>query len=210
VLNDAFARPKGATPTRVSLVPAYNACTSPNRNHGPPLAHPSCNPPAQSSSQLTMGTPEVNGLTANSLGRVKVTVKPGVPSTPADEADVTVALSLTDVRNRTSLADYAGEVRLRGALRITDRANGPAVDQPGTVQDLDVPVDAACAVTPDPAVGSTCEVTTTFDAVVPGVVDEGARGVWALGQIEVFDGGPDGDADTPGNGVFAKQGVFIP
>ena len=29
-------RPAGATPLRVSLVPAYNQCTSPNRVHGPP------------------------------------------------------------------------------------------------------------------------------------------------------------------------------
>ena len=52
----------GATPTRVSLVPAYAQCTSPNRVHGPPdfpgnASNPdgSCNPPAQTSSQLTVG-----------------------------------------------------------------------------------------------------------------------------------------------------------
>ena len=28
-----FPRPKGATPLRASLVPAYNACTAPNRGH---------------------------------------------------------------------------------------------------------------------------------------------------------------------------------
>jgi hypothetical protein len=42
------------------------------------------------------------------------------------------------------------------------------------------------------------------------VVDEGARAIWALGQVEVTDGGPDGDADSPGNTVFARQGVFVP
>ena len=36
----AYPRPKGATPTRVSLVPAYRQCTSPDRTHGPPLAFP--------------------------------------------------------------------------------------------------------------------------------------------------------------------------
>ena len=45
---------------RVSLVPAYSECTLPNREHGPPLAHPSCNPPDQSSGQVTVGTPEEN------------------------------------------------------------------------------------------------------------------------------------------------------
>ena len=38
------ARPKGATPLRVALVPAYSACASPNRTHGPPLAFPSVQP----------------------------------------------------------------------------------------------------------------------------------------------------------------------
>ena len=33
-----YPRPKGATPTRVPLVPAFNACAAPNRTHGPPLA----------------------------------------------------------------------------------------------------------------------------------------------------------------------------
>jgi hypothetical protein len=34
--------------------------------------------------------------------------------------------------------------------------------------------------------------------------------VWELGQVEVLDGGADGDVDTPGNAVFARQGIFIP
>ena len=40
VLNDAYVRPKVATTTQFSLVPAYRQCTSANRTHGPPLAHP--------------------------------------------------------------------------------------------------------------------------------------------------------------------------
>jgi hypothetical protein len=40
---------------------------------------------------------------------------------------------------------------------------------------------------------------------------EGNRTVWELGRVEVRDGGPDGDVDTPGdNTPFARQGVFIP
>ena len=53
-------------------------------------------------------------------------------------------------------------------------------------------------------------MSTTLDAVLPGVVAEGARAVWQLGQVEVLDGGPDGDVDTPGNTVFARQGIFVP
>ena len=210
VLNDAYPRPRTAAPLQVALVPAYTACTSANRTHGPPLEQSSCSPPAQSSSQLTVGAPEANGPAANFAGSVRLKPIAGTPGTPEDDADVEVALSLTDVRNRAGLTDYAGELQMRGALRITDRANGAAIDQPATAQDLDVPVNAACTITADSGVGSTCGVVTTFDAVVPGIIREGKRSVWGIGQIQVFDGGPDGDADTPGNGVFARQGVFVP
>src|SRR5207253_8450882 len=61
-LTDAaagYARPKGATPLHVSLVPAFAACAPPgNRTHGAPLAYPSCAPPVQTSSFLTVGTPD--------------------------------------------------------------------------------------------------------------------------------------------------------
>ena len=40
---------------------------------------------------------------------------------------------------------------------------------------------------------------------------ESKRASWQLGQVQVFDGGPDDDADTvPGNTLFAVQGVFVP
>src|SRR5688500_15586841 len=71
-------RPKGATALRVTLVPAYNACTAPNRTHGPPLAFPSCNPPVQSSTALTVGSPDANGAAANGEGNVKLLVIVGL------------------------------------------------------------------------------------------------------------------------------------
>ena len=58
-------RPAGAKPIRLSLVPAYSPCAAPNRTHGPPLAFPSCNPPAQTSAQATVGTPDANGAPAS-------------------------------------------------------------------------------------------------------------------------------------------------
>ena len=61
-------RPKGATPLRVSIVPAFKQCTAPNRTHGAPLAFPSCNPPVQTSNFLTVGSPDANGAPANSVG----------------------------------------------------------------------------------------------------------------------------------------------
>ena len=54
-------------------------------------------------------------------------------------------------------------------------------------------------------------MSTTANAVVPGSVIDGQRGIWALGAIRVMDGGPDGDADTAGdNSLFATQGLFVP
>ena len=53
---------------RVSLVPAYEPCTSPNRTHGPPLAFGSCARPPRHPGQLTVGTPDSNGQGAKSLG----------------------------------------------------------------------------------------------------------------------------------------------
>ena len=101
VVNDGYARPKGAAVTRLSLVPAFKECTSPNRTHGLPLGQPSCSPPAQASSELTVGTSDANGATSNSVGTATFKVVPGTPSTPADEADVQLQVSITDVRRRT-------------------------------------------------------------------------------------------------------------
>jgi hypothetical protein len=56
VASATHPRPVGASPLRVSMVPSYRACATPNRTHGPPLAFPSCNPPVQSSTSLTTGS----------------------------------------------------------------------------------------------------------------------------------------------------------
>jgi len=210
VLNDAYARPKGATPSRFTLVPAYNQCTSPNRVHGPALESGSCAPPAQTSSELTVGTADANGTATNSVGAAGYGAIPGNASTTADEADAVFTFSLTDVRKRVGLADYTGELQAVTTLRATDKNSDPSGTDPATLTDLEVPVTIPCTPTGDTSVGSTCSVTTTFEAITPGMVREGARSIWQLGQIEVRDGGPDGDVDTPGNGVFARQGIFIP
>jgi hypothetical protein len=60
-------------------------------------------------------------------------------------------------------------------------------------------------------IGSACEVDTTADALMPGAINEGVRAIWQLGQVEVLDGGPDGDVDTPADAdVFLRQGIFVP
>ncbi len=34
--------------------------------------------------------------------------------------------------------------------------------------------------------------------------------IWQLGDVEVYDGGADGDVDTTPNTLFMRQGVFAP
>jgi hypothetical protein len=206
----AYARPKGATPFFASLVPAFAACTAADRTHGAPLAFPSCSAPDQISPNLTVGTPDANGKGVNSVGGVKLKTVVGNPNNTTDDADVQVTVSLTDVRLAApGLADYTGELREVSTLRITDRANGSG-DEPATVQDIPYGVTVPCVATIDPDKGGTCSVTTTVDAISAGTAQEDKRAVWALGQIQVFDGGPDGLASTANNSLFAVQGVFVP
>jgi WD40 repeat protein len=203
-----YPRPRGASPTYASLVPAYAPCAAPNRTHGAPLSFPSCTPPAGTSTELTVGTPDVNFRSANSIGYVQLTARPGNAATPADEADVRVGSRITDVRRRSDLSDYTGELGLRLPLQITDRNNTGA--GPGTVQPTEIGLSIPCTVTSSTNVGATCATVTTIEAVIAGAISEETRTVWELGRIRVDDGGPDGDADTPGNGTFAVQGVFVP
>ena len=130
-----YVRPKGATPLRESLVPAYTECAVPNRVHGPPLASGSCAPPGQTSARLTVGTQDANGEAAQSVGSVRYAVVVGDPLTEQNEADVRVTFSITDVREAIGLADYEGELQLNPVLRITDRHNGPSGTEGATTED---------------------------------------------------------------------------
>jgi uncharacterized repeat protein (TIGR01451 family) len=186
-----YVRPRGASPFYASLVPAFRSCTDPDSTHGPPLAFGSCHPPVQESSNVTVGTPDANGKPAGSIGYVKLVVGSG---------DVRETVSITDVRNRGSLSDYTGNLEETSSVRITDRRNGPGDDQ-GTVDDVPFPATVPCAATVDTSTGAVCTINTTFDALAPGVVVDGERSVWQLGQVQVLDGS---------NKPFAVQGVFVP
>jgi len=216
-------RPKGASPLYASLVPSYNACGTPNRTHGPPLAFPSCNPPVQSSTAVTVGSPDANGAAANSVGFVKLNVKPGVVG-PPDTSDVLITSSISDVRckagttacgnaNAADGADYTGELQGNATIRISDHWNAVA---PGggpdaaTVIDIPFPVPAACANTASTAEGGLCTANTSANTVVPGSVKTGKRSIVEVGQITITDGGPDGLNGTTPNTLFEVQGIFIP
>ena len=78
----------------------------------------------------------------------------------------------------------------------------------------DSPLDVVfpCAPTASTSVGSTCALNTTVSALFGGtLLADGARTIYAMGPTHVYDGGTDGDADTPsGDSLFAVQGIFIP
>jgi hypothetical protein len=116
---------------------------------------------------------------------------------------VRLRATVNDVRLRTDLSDYTGDLELRLALQITDRDNTPHPGGPGpaTVQELTHSHPLPCSATADTTVGSTCQFDTTVEALVPGAVKELQRAIWELKRITVHDGA--------GN-LFLTQGIFVP
>jgi hypothetical protein len=224
----SYVRPRGATPLRVPLVPAFRACDSPGSTHGAPLAFPSCAPPRQESPMLTIGTPDANGHATRSIAYARFDSLVGDPDTSAEEADVAVGVSATDVRCAAVSAacpggqgsDFQGRTLLSVTLRITDRDNGGMLTtgEPATVSELPLEVPVPCGATGDTA-GSTCATATSLEAVLPGSVKEGARAVWEMGAIALSDPGPNGTGYGEGcpsacgdgdESPFMRQGVAIP
>jgi predicted acyl esterase len=209
-LPPAYARPLGATPLVMALVPAYRPCVTPDLSHGPPLSHDACAPPALVSPNLTVGTPDANGEFAHSVGIARFGAVRDDPETQPDEADVRINISATDVRRASTLNDYTGELQSVSVLRITDRASGAGAE-PATMLDTPLRVKLACAATAAGDRGGTCSVVTTVDALITGALQDGMRSIWEFDAVEVHDGGRDSDADTPGdNRLFLRQGLFVP
>jgi hypothetical protein len=216
IASATHVRPRGATPIRASLVPAFKACATPNRTHGTPLAFPSCNPPVQESNFLTVGTPDANGAGANSIASITFSVN-------ATTGEVIVTPSISDVRckpatdasvcsgaNAASGPDYSGDLQSNMMIRISDHDNGPNRDEAATVVDIPFPVNFSCVNTADTSIGGFCSIRVPPPGCPPACPRTGTRAVVELAQIEVFDGGADGLVGTAGNTVFLRQGLFIP
>jgi hypothetical protein len=213
-LPASYVRPKTASQNRFGLVPAFRPCKVPNRMHGPALAQPSCNPPKPYSRYLTVGTPDVNGATANFASSVKVIGLAGITGNQTDEADIAMQVRIDDVRNKANLTDYTGQLRVRAEYRRqTDKENAIGTASPveaATSIDAAWSFSVQCAATADPTIGSNCDLTTTRDAITPGSIKEGKRLVLELGRIQVWDGGSDGQNSTQINDLFLTQGIFVP
>ena len=165
-----YPRPTGASPFRASLVPAYNAVPSPNRMHGPPLAFASCNPPVQSSGSLTVGSPDANGAAANSVGFARYAVMVGNAGTPADEADV----SAHREHHRRPEQGRPGRLHGRGGGHLHGADHGPAErhGREPARRPFRTRRSASRYRAWRPArrrSAATCSISTSFDAVMPGV-----------------------------------------
>jgi hypothetical protein len=220
-------RPQGATPVLVSMAIAYQPCVGTgNRLHGGGLPFPSCNPPVQASPNLQVGTPPANGAAAQGQGSIRVDVCP-VPGCAAP--NVRLEGHAKDVRCKAAIApcgaantadgpDYIGELQGTAQIRITDHVNDTTPTptcgtnvacKTATVNDIPFPVTVQCVST-DASIGSSCDIVTTANSVVPNAVVANAQGNVEIQQIQVTDGGSDGVVGTPGNSLFAVQGIFIP
>jgi hypothetical protein len=215
----SHVRPKGASPWRASLVPAYKQCTSPTGNHETGPA--SCVPPTPASDYLTVGTPDSNGAPVNSVSSATYTVKSTSPE------DVKIDYEITDVRCRPAATgcgsansadgpDYTGTLQATSVNRITDHRNGSGGGDAGTMVDVGflvwAPVTISCTQTStDTTVGSTCAVSTTANALDGGAVEDSARMIaQKIAPLEVVDGGADSSAATPDNTLFMEEGIFVP
>jgi Tol biopolymer transport system component len=207
-----YPRPRGASPMRIALVPAYNQCTSATASHGAPLAYGSCGPPQLASTQLTTGSPDSNGLPVRMDASLLLRVVPGNSQTPADEADVRIDAHVNDVFKK-DFADYTGALRANVPLEITDKDNTPSPGGPGvgTTVPFIYGFDIPCTADPTANIGSNCEISTTADTLVSGTIKESLRTIWQTGRVRVDDSGPDRNPDTTAdNTVFVVQGVFVP
>lgn len=229
-IPSSYPRPVGASPMRVSLVPAFKPCNASlaNASHQEPLSGRACNPPSPVSSQVAVGARSLGFIRMRVLGIGECAPNPPTACYP----DVVLAGSVTDVRSGTPTGpdydrpganrqDLTASATIPNAsagsgTQITDGDNRLAADPTGpydknaTVVPLSFPIPLDCTPTADPAVGSTCDVRTTANTLVPGSAVAGKRAIWELGQIQLLDQGPNG---TPGDGddrVFETQGVFVP
>jgi Tol biopolymer transport system component len=234
-IANSYARPRGATPLNVPLVPAYKQCTAPQTAHRGTLTTPSCYGPTPESTYLTVGTPDFNGEAANSAGSLRIDVfcngvaeAPPCLTTGGDQLDGKITMNVTDVRcagtsgscSGGALADYTGNLRTIAQFRITDKNNGPTgtgFSANATVQDISLAFNLPCTTTAATTVGATCAITTSVDAVMGGntVIAEQKRAIWQLvggdSDVRVFDGGADGVAQTTGdNTLFMAAGLFFP
>ena len=171
--------------------------------------------------RLTVGTPDANGAAANSSGHVLLDVTVGNASTLAIEADVfDRVLAHGRALHRGSRSRRIADPRTPRVARTTRHISAAcsccAVPTVTTCRraraarrglSLTTPVEfrPECFATSDTARGGACRLSTTANALMPGLVAEGRRANWEIGAVRVHD-----DVPASAGAVFATQGVFVP
>ena len=109
--------------------PPTSSAPLPNRTHGPPLAFGLVQP-AGAALRAADGGHTRRERRARQVDRLRALRRrsPAIPDTPADEADVALRVSITDVRRRSELADYTGQ--LQASAGTPDHRRG----QPGLLR----------------------------------------------------------------------------
>jgi Tol biopolymer transport system component len=214
----SYQHPKSTPAISVGLVPSFRQTISATQctarggtpgQHAAPNAVTSCDPPTP-----VPGTSASFG--SDSVASATLTPVAGDPTTLVDEADYAVSVSLTDIEYIVDGSDYFPNLKLLVRLRITDKGNcsppgcGAPFYRPGTSSDINLAVPFGCATNADPAIGSTCSINTTADAVTPGFIVESRQTVIDAFRVRVNDAGVNGLPGDSDDKEFAQQGSFIP
>jgi hypothetical protein len=116
-------------------------------------------------------------------------------------------ITVTGPRTFTIGADACGSSASGGSWSQAGRPD----PVPATGTNFALTLSVPCVATAAANIGSDCTVSTSADAIHPGLVREGARSIWQIASVRVFDGGSDGQAATTAdNTLFATEGLFIP
>ena len=208
--------PKSASPIKAALVPVFRQCGTggnpPNSQHAPPLAVGSCNPPQPFSNVARVG--------ASSISRASLGVMPSNPSTPANDADVALEASLTDIQTAGG-ADYnpnasGPDLTAYARVRLTDRRSctptpcSSSYAAAATTTDAFLAFPVNCVNTLDANVGATCNASTTANTLTPGFVVEGNATVVQSFRMLVDDSGANGVRGDSDDRIFMTQGVVAP
>jgi len=213
----------------------------PNATHNPPLPETNaCEPPTMTATRgrivqpgQAMAFPD-KANPSDSVSNVYVTVQEGdddaTNNTPADQADVLLAGAITDAWDVVGGGDYnplsgsTPDLTAFASIRVADHnstANAPntcdntlagAAECPAVVRDFNFTVPVFCTSNADPNVGATCQVNTTADTLIPGVVKEGARANIQIARIQIRDVGVNNTFELGGgdDSLFLTQGIYIP
>ena len=197
-----LSAPEGCAPTRVSLVPAYQQCTAPE-----PHARPAARVPAPatrpcSAPRSSRGHARRKRRARQLHRRVRVRDRrPAIPIPRPTRRTSPLRVAITDVRRRSGLADYTGQLQASAGLRITDRDNAAAVGlvrrqpcrtarSPGRCRARHTPTRRS-----DPPARSRPRPTRS----PPGWSRRACARSGSSARSQVFDGGPDGVASTTPN-----------